>query len=258
MQAIIQVLESTIGVRDPYTVAHQQRTTKLACAIATEMDLPEANLNDLQVAGRLHDLGKIAIPTEILSKPGKLTDAEFSLIKSHSQVAYDILQPLKFPGKVAQIILQHHERPDGSGYPLGLKGNEILLEAKILAVADVVESMCSHRPYRPALGLDQALAEISLQKGTLYDAAVVDACLRVYENDPVLQPQVVAGVAGRPQRVQRLAPSRIKGDLNGQPRHIQVGSFLPRADFLYKSRFYLQAAVSSVVASLLMLAIRGA
>ena len=178
MDAIIQVIESSISARDPYTVAHQQRTTELACLIAAEMDLPEANRRELQVAGRLHDLGKIAVPGDILSKPGKLTSYEFSLIKIHPQKACDILRPLKL-GKVTRIILQHHERLDGSGYPQKLKGSEILMEAKILAVADVVDAMHSHRPYRPALGLNQALEEITNFKGTLYEATVVDACMKV-------------------------------------------------------------------------------
>jgi HD-GYP domain-containing protein (c-di-GMP phosphodiesterase class II) len=178
MDAIIQVMESSIAARDPYTVVHQQRTTKLACLIAAEMDLPAARVRFLHVAGRLHDLGKIAVPGDILSKPGRLTDFEFSLIKIHPQMACDILQPLKL-GHIAKIILQHHERLDGSGYPLNLKGNEILLEAKILAVADVVDAMYSHRPYRPALGLDQAMEEIIHFKGTLYEATVVDACMKV-------------------------------------------------------------------------------
>ena len=178
MDAIIQVMDSSISARDPYTVAHQQRTTKLACLIAAEMDLPVANRRDLHVAGRLHDLGKIAVPGDILSKPGKLTDYELSLIKIHPQMAWDILQPLNL-GQAAQIILQHHERLDGSGYPLNLKGSEILMEAKILAVADVVDAMHSHRPYRSALGLNQALEEITSFKGTLYEAAVVEACMKV-------------------------------------------------------------------------------
>jgi putative nucleotidyltransferase with HDIG domain len=188
MDAIIQVIESTIAARDPYTVDHQQRVTHLACLIAREMDLPEASIDDLQAAGRLHDLGKVAVPGEILSKPGKLTDAEFSLIKCHPQVGYEILQPLKLPRQIAQIILQHHERLDGSGYPRGLRGSEILLGARILAVADVVEAICSHRPYRPSLGKDQAMAEIANFKRTRYDATVVNAWIRVYENDPGWQP----------------------------------------------------------------------
>jgi putative nucleotidyltransferase with HDIG domain len=188
MDAIIQVIESTIAARDPYTVDHQQRVTQLACLIASEMALPEASIDDLQVAGRLHDLGKISVPGEILSKPGKLTDAEFSLIKCHPRVGYEILQPLKLPRQIAQIILQHHERLDGSGYPLGLKGSEILLGARILAVADVVEAICSHRPYRPSLGKDEALAEFANFKRTRYDAMVVNAWIRVYENDQGWKP----------------------------------------------------------------------
>jgi HD-GYP domain-containing protein (c-di-GMP phosphodiesterase class II) len=181
MEAIIRVLEAVIALRDPYTVGHQQRTTRLACLIAAEMDLPETSLEDLWMAGRLHDLGKIAVPGEILSKSGKLTEAEFSLIKCHPQVGYEILQSLNLNQGISQIILQHHERLDGSGYPRGLKGAEILLEARILAVADVVEAISSFRPYRPSLGQDQALAEIDNFKTTLYDAAVVDACNRVFE-----------------------------------------------------------------------------
>ncbi len=182
MDALIQVMEATIAARDPYTVAHQRLTAQLACLIGAAMDLPVGSLRDLHVAGRLHDLGKIAIPGEILAKSGQLSDFEFSMIKSHPQVAYDILQPLNLPGQISQIMLQHHERLDGSGYPLGLKGKKILLEARILAVADVVEAMHSHRPYRPAMGLSLALEEIVQFKGILYDAKVVDACLRIYED----------------------------------------------------------------------------
>lgn len=181
MDAIIQLMESTIAARDPYTVDHQQRSTQLACLIAAEMALPMASIEDLHVAGRLHDLGKIAVPGEILSKPGKLSDEEFSLVKNHPQVGFEILQPLKLPLQITQIILQHHERLDGSGYPHRLEGSEILLEARILAVADVVESICSHRPYRPSLGLNQALEEIVRFKGTMYDVEAVDACIRIFE-----------------------------------------------------------------------------
>ena len=181
MDAFIQVMESTIAARDPYTVDHQQRATRLACLIAAEMNLSKASLEDLHVAGRLHDLGKVAVPAEILTKPGKLSREEFSLIKNHPEVGYDILQPLKLPQRTAQIILQHHERLDGSGYPHGLQGREILLEARIMAVADVVDAMSSHRPYRASLGLEQAQEEIVCFKGTRYDAAVVDACIRVFE-----------------------------------------------------------------------------
>ncbi len=181
MVAIIQVMESTIAVRDPYTVGHQRRATQLACLIAAEMDLPNPSVEDLNVAGRLHDLGKIAVPGEILSKSGKLTGAELSVVKSHPQVGCEILKPLKLPQQIGQIILQHHERLDGSGYPGGLKASEILLEARILAVADVVDSICSHRPYRPSMGLDQALEEIIQFRGILYDFEAVNACIRVFE-----------------------------------------------------------------------------
>jgi HD-GYP domain-containing protein (c-di-GMP phosphodiesterase class II) len=180
MDAIIQVMESTIAARDLYTVAHQQRTAHLADLIAAEMDLPAQSRRDLHVAGRLHDLGKIGVPGDILSKHGKLNYFEFALIKFHPQMACDILRPLAITN-VIQIILQHHERLDGSGYPLGLRGSEILPEARILAVADVVDAICSDRPYRPSLGMDQALEEITSFKGTLYEAAVVDACMQVYE-----------------------------------------------------------------------------
>jgi HD-GYP domain-containing protein (c-di-GMP phosphodiesterase class II) len=180
MDAIIQVMESTIAARDLYTVAHQQRTAHLADLIAAEMDLPAQDRRDLHVAGRLHDLGKIGVPGDILSKHGKLNYFEFALIKFHPQMACDILRPLEIT-KVIQIILQHHERLDGSGYPLGLRGSEILPEARILAVADVVDAICSDRPYRPSLGMDQALEEITNFKGILYEAAVVDACMNVYE-----------------------------------------------------------------------------
>ena len=144
------------------------------------MGLSEDRLRDLRMAGTLHDLGKIAIPTELLSKPGKLTPLEFALIKTHPQVAYNILEPITLPGNTAKIILQHHERLNGSGYPQGLKGEEILLEARILGVADVMEAMCSHRPYRASLGLAETLDELTRNQGILYDAAVVETCLKLY------------------------------------------------------------------------------
>jgi HD-GYP domain-containing protein (c-di-GMP phosphodiesterase class II) len=180
MQTLIQVMESTIAARDPYTVSHQQRVTQIAYTIAQEMDLPKDRIQQLQIAAALHDLGKVAIPTELLARPGKLSPIEFDLIRTHPQVAYNILQPINFPGDTTKIILQHHERLDGSGYPQGLKEPDILLEAKILGVADVMEAMCSHRPYRPALDPEVALAELSMNKGVLYDEEVVDACLRIY------------------------------------------------------------------------------
>ena len=141
------------------------------------MNLPPAQLEGLVVAGQLHDIGKISVPSDILNKPGKLSDGEMTVIRGHSQISYDILKNIEFPWPVAQIAYQHHERLDGSGYPQGLKSHDILLEAKILCVADVVEAMASHRPYRPALGIDAALDEISKNKGKLYDPDVVDACI---------------------------------------------------------------------------------
>jgi HD-GYP domain-containing protein (c-di-GMP phosphodiesterase class II) len=180
MEALTQVLESTIAARDPYTVGHQRRVSQIACSIGREMGLSEDRLRDLRMAGTLHDLGKVAIPSGILSKSGKLTPPEFALIKTHPQVAYNILEPITLPGNTAKIILQHHERLNGSGYPQGLKGEEILLEARILGVADVMEAMCSHRPYRASLGLADTLHELTLNKGILYDADVVETCLKLY------------------------------------------------------------------------------
>jgi len=183
MEALIQVLESTMATRDPYTVGHQRRVSQIACNIGREMGLSKARLRELRMAGTLHDLGKIAIPSGILSKPGKLTSLEFALIKTHPQVAYNILEPIALPGNTAMIILQHHERLNGSGYPQGLKGDEILLEARILGVADVMEAMCSHRPYRPSLGLIETLDELTRNQGILYDTAVVETCLKLYGQD---------------------------------------------------------------------------
>lgn len=186
MEAIIQVMESTIAARDPYTVEHQQRVTHIAKAIGENMGLSPEKLEALHVAGSLHDLGKIAVPTEILSKPGKLTELEFAIIKSHPQVAYNILKPLNFPKEITRIIMQHHERLNGSGYPHGLEGKEIDLGAKILGVADVLEAMCSHRPYRPALGIEKAMEEITKKRDILYDPDVVDSCVQIYQETPAV------------------------------------------------------------------------
>ena len=167
--------------RDPYTAGHQRRVTQLACAIAKEMDFPEKQIEGIHASGLLHDIGKIYIPTDILNRPGRLSNIEMDLIRTHSKVGYDILKTVNFPWPVAQIVLQHHERQDGSGYPQGLSGEEILIEARILTVADVIEAMSSHRPYRPALGIDMALGEISKNSGILYDAKVVDVCLKLFK-----------------------------------------------------------------------------
>jgi PAS domain S-box-containing protein/putative nucleotidyltransferase with HDIG domain len=180
MEGTVEALISTTERRDPYTAGHQQRVTQLAWAIAREMDLTEEQIEGIRVAGSVHDIGKIYVPAEILSKPGRITDIEFSLIKIHPQVGQEILRAVNFPWPVADIVLQHQERWDGSGYPAGLKGDEILLEARILAVADVVEAMASHRPYRSARGIDEALEEISRNRGILYDAEVVGACLKLF------------------------------------------------------------------------------
>jgi HD-GYP domain-containing protein (c-di-GMP phosphodiesterase class II) len=208
MDAIIQVMESAIGARDPYTVDHQQRATHIAVAIAQRMGLSEDRIEELHVAGSLHDLGKIAVPNEILSKPGKLTELEYAIIKTHPQVAYNILKPLEIPGQITSIIMQHHERMNGTGYPHGLESREILLEAKILGVADVVEAMCSHRPYRPALGIDKALEEISQKRGTLYDPEVVDSCLLLYQETPTALMGEVCHVARRPSKVLESLPEK--------------------------------------------------
>jgi HD-GYP domain-containing protein (c-di-GMP phosphodiesterase class II) len=183
MEAVIQVLELTIAARDPYTVGHQRRVSQIANNIGREMGLSKDRLRDLRIAGTLHDLGKIAIPSGLLSKSGNLNPLEFALIKTHPQVAYNILEPITLPGNTAKIILQHHERMNGSGYPQGLKEEEILLEARILGVADVLESMCSHRSYRDSLGLAAALDELTRNKEILYDGAVVETCLKLYEKD---------------------------------------------------------------------------
>ncbi len=170
----------TVETRDPYTAGHQRRVADLARAIATEMNLPADQIDGIRMAAAIHDLGKISVPAEILSKPTKLTNIEFGLIKTHSQSGYDILKDIDFPWPIARMVLEHHERMNGSGYPNGLTGDNILMESRILAVADVVESMASHRPYRPSLGIEAALEEIEKNKGTLYDNAVADACLRLF------------------------------------------------------------------------------
>lgn len=182
MNGIIQAMVLTVEARDPYTAGHQRRVANLAYVIALELGLPLFTANAVKMAGIIHDLGKIQIPSEILSKPGKITAAELSIIKSHPQVAYDILKEIDFPWPLAKIILEHHEKLNGSGYPYGLTKKEILIESKILAVADAFEAMSSHRPYRPALGIDYALKEISKKKGIHYDKDVVSACIEIIKN----------------------------------------------------------------------------
>lgn len=179
IEGTIHTITLAVEARDPYTSGHQRRTAEIACAIAGEMSLPEEQIKGIRMAGLIHDVGKIAVPSEILSKPSRLSDIEFALIKTHPQVGYDILKGIDFPWPVAEIAYQHHERIDGSGYPNGLKGQEFLLEARITAVADVVEAMSSHRPYRPALGIDAAMWEIE-NKETLFDREVAKACKSIF------------------------------------------------------------------------------
>lgn len=181
LEQSIQTIAATVESRDPYTAGHQKHVSELATAIAIEMGLSKDQVNGIHLAAIIHDLGKIHIPAEILSKPGKLSKIEFMLIQTHPEAGYDILKNIKFPWPIADIILQHHEKIDGSGYPQGLKGDQILLEAKIIAVADVVEAISAHRPYRAALGIEVALEEIKQNRGTLYEASVVDACLKLFE-----------------------------------------------------------------------------
>jgi PAS domain S-box-containing protein len=178
--ATVQAIAVTVETRDPYTAGHQRRLAHLARAIATEMNLPIDMIDGIHMAAAIHDIGKISVPAELLSKPTKLTAIEFSLIKIHAQTGYNILKEIDFPWPIARMVLEHHERMNGSGYPNGLTGDNLLLESRILSVADVVESMASHRPYRPTLGINAALEEIEKNRGTLYDTGTVDACLRVF------------------------------------------------------------------------------
>lgn len=179
LEKAVDAIAATLEMRDPYTAGHQRRVADLAAAIARDLGLPNEQVQAIHLAGTVHDLGKIHIPAEILTKPGKLTELEFKFIKTHPQAGYDILKGIEFPWPVAQMVLQHHERLDGSGYPNGLKGDDIILEARILAVSDVVEAMFTNRPYRPGLGLDAALDEITRNRGKLYDPAAVDSCVRL-------------------------------------------------------------------------------
>jgi PAS domain S-box-containing protein len=176
----IKIMVSAVEARDPYTAGHQIRSADLARSIATEMGLPQDKIDGIRMAGSIHDIGKLSIPAEILSKPTKLTNLEFSLIKEHSRSGYDMLKNMESPWQLAEIVYQHHERMNGSGYPRNLKGDKILIEARIMAVADVVESMASNRPYRPSLGIEAALEEIEKNRGVLYDNDVADACLRLF------------------------------------------------------------------------------
>jgi PAS domain S-box-containing protein/putative nucleotidyltransferase with HDIG domain len=198
MASTIEAITTTIETRDPYTTGHQMRVTDLACAIARVMELTPNQIEGIRVAGLLHDIGKIAIPTEILSKPGRLNDVEYEMIKTHAKVGYNILKKIEFPWPVARSVLQHHERWNGSGYPHGIAGEDILLDARILAVADVMEAMASHRPYRPSVGLDKALDEITKNSGILYDPAVANACATAFTHGFKFAPALPAGESGGP------------------------------------------------------------
>ncbi|MDD5258783.1 MAG: PAS domain S-box protein [bacterium] len=180
LEGTANALATALEKRDPYTAGHEKRVAKLACAIAEEMGLSKDTVAGIKVTAFLHDIGKIVVPAEILSKPSRLNEFEYSIVKTHPEVGYEILKELEFPWPVAQVILQHHERLNGTGYPKGLNGESIIKEARIMAVADVTEAMCSHRPYRPSLGIQKALDELKQHAGTLYDPAVVDACITVF------------------------------------------------------------------------------
>ena len=265
MEALMQVLESTMATRDPYTVGHQRRVSQIACSIGREMGLSEERLQNLRMAGTLHDLGKFSIPSDILSKPGKLTSQEFALIKTHPQVAYNILEPVSLPGNTSQIILQHHERLNGSGYPQGLKGEEILLEARILGVADVMEAMCSHRPYRAALGLAETLDELTRNRGILYDAAVVDTCLKLYGEDLPAPQEVSIGPA--PLRVVMPLPLNLPGDgawaqetftrRSAWPQSVANRSHRWAKSFRQRNRTWMQAGSASLMGWLIMASVKG-
>jgi HD-GYP domain-containing protein (c-di-GMP phosphodiesterase class II) len=189
----IAAIGKIVEIKDPYTAGHQVSVARLASAIAVEMGLPSEQVHTIRISATIHDVGKFYVPADILSKPGKLTELEFQIIKTHVQYSYDILKGIEFPWPIAQIALQHHERLDGSGYPKRLKGDEIRLEARIIAVADVVEAMTSHRPYRPSKGIDLALEEILNNRGKLYDADVADACIRLFkEKGFTLEDQAIA------------------------------------------------------------------
>jgi HD-GYP domain-containing protein (c-di-GMP phosphodiesterase class II) len=180
LEATVHAIAVTVETRDPYTAGHQRRVADLSKTIASEMGLSSDRIDGLCMASKVHDIGKISVPAEILSKPTKLSPTEFSLIKIHAQSGYEILKDIEFPWPIARMVLEHHERMDGSGYPNALTGDNLLVESRIVSVADVVESMANHRPYRPSLGIRAALDEIAKNKGILYDPDVVDVCLKIF------------------------------------------------------------------------------
>ena len=185
IEGTIHAMAMTVEMRDPYTAGHQRQVADLASAIAEKMGIPREQIDSIHLAGTIHDIGKMQVPTEILSKCGKLTALEFDMIKTHSQAGFDILKTIEFQWPIAEFVLQHHERMDGSGYPSGLKGKNILIEARILSVADVVDAIVPHRPYRPALGIERAQEEIFDNRGIVYDSDVVDACLSIISENNV-------------------------------------------------------------------------
>jgi len=181
IEGTAHIIMEIVEIRDPYLTGHQQRVSQLATAIAQEMKLPQDKIEGVRFASLVHDVGKVNLPTEIVSKLNKLSEVEFNLIKNHPRIGYEILKKVDFPWPIAEIVFQHQEKIDGSGYPRRLKGVEILIEAKILGVANVVEAMSSSRSYRPAISVDESLAEISKNKNILFDPEVVDACLRLFK-----------------------------------------------------------------------------
>jgi len=181
IEGTANIITKVVETRDPYSIGHQQRVSKLATAIAQEMKLPQDKIGGTKIASLVHDIGKVNLPTEIISKPSKLIEVEFNLVKNYPRVGYDILKKVDFPWPIAEIVFQHQEKIDGSGYPRGLKGDEICIEAKILGVANVVEAMSSYKSYRPALSIGEALAEISNNKNILFDPEIVDACLKLFK-----------------------------------------------------------------------------
>ncbi|MBU4227046.1 HD domain-containing protein [bacterium] len=181
IEGIAYIIAEIVEIRDPYLRGHHQRVSKLATAIVQEMKLPQDKIEGVRFASLVHDVGKVNLPTEIVSKPSKLVEVEFNLVKNHPRTGYNILEKVDFPWPIAEIVFQHQEKIDGSGYPRGLKGDEILIEAKILGVANVVEAMSSYKSYRPALSINESLAEISKYKNILFDSEVVDACIKLFK-----------------------------------------------------------------------------
>jgi putative nucleotidyltransferase with HDIG domain len=180
LDTVTVAVSNMVELRDPYTAGHQRQVAQIAVAIARDLVLPEEDVKGIEVAATIHDIGKIAVPTEILTRPGRLSPAEWEIMKTHPQAGHDVVAEILFPWPVAEMVRQHHERLDGSGYPRGLKAGDILMGSRIVAVADVVSAMSSHRPYRPALGLAVALDELQANSGRLYDSDAVDACVRLY------------------------------------------------------------------------------